>query len=285
MHRPEERAHPTATVPACSQRKCHQVASPVQRASDSLRAATAVSLAGAPGEETRHHRDEEASFSTLLLCAALWPPSAALTAFTLPASAEKRTITVKLPTARSIQVTVDVPPGIAARRHQLPGRRRVSGPPGPPAGVPGRAGARRPRPPAPPTPTPDSARTPAKAAASSRPRRRAAAARRIRSGERQAADRDPSLQLELRVQGGRQARGPGRPSCATRRFADPAQPRLRRRAARARPSPRACRTSSSASSGCRSSCCRSTRRPGSSTACAGRSWPRSTRSRPTTAAT
>ena len=48
---------------------------------------------------------------------------------------------------------------------------------------------------------------------------------------------------------------------------------------------RGCRTSSSASSGCRRSCCRSTRRRGSSTASAGRSWPRSTRSRPTTAAT
>ena len=47
----------------------------------------------------------------------------------------------------------------------------------------------------------------------------------------------------------------------------------------------ASRTSSSTSSGSRRSCCRSTRPPASSTACAGRSWPRSTRSRPTTAAT
>ena len=53
------------------------------------------------------------------------------------------------------------------------------------------------------------------------------------------------------------------------------------------PAPRrsASRTSSSTSSGSRRSCCRSTRPPASSTACAGRSWPRSTRSRPTTAAT
>ena len=47
----------------------------------------------------------------------------------------------------------------------------------------------------------------------------------------------------------------------------------------------ACRTSSSTSSASRPSCSRSTRPPASSTACAGRSWPRSTRSRPTTAAT
>ena len=47
----------------------------------------------------------------------------------------------------------------------------------------------------------------------------------------------------------------------------------------------ACRTSSSTSSGSRRSCSRSTRPPACSTACAGRSWPRSTRSRPTTAAT
>ena len=54
-----------------------------------------------------------------------------------------------------------------------------------------------------------------------------------------------------------------------------------------RPGPRvsACRTSSSTSSASRRSCSRSTRPPASSTACAGRSWPRSTRSRPTTAAT
>ena len=53
------------------------------------------------------------------------------------------------------------------------------------------------------------------------------------------------------------------------------------------PAPRrsACRTSSSTSSASRRSCCRSTRPPASSTACAGRSWPRSTRSRPTTGAT
>ena len=47
----------------------------------------------------------------------------------------------------------------------------------------------------------------------------------------------------------------------------------------------ACRTSSSTSSASRRSCSRSTRPPASSTACAGRSWPRSTRSRPTTGAT
>ena len=47
----------------------------------------------------------------------------------------------------------------------------------------------------------------------------------------------------------------------------------------------ASRTSSSTSSGSRRSCSRSTRPPASSTACAGRSSRRSTRSRPTTAAT
>ena len=69
-----------------------------------------------------------------------------------------------------------------------------------------------------------------------------------------------------------------------RRHPDARQPDL---LARRPPAPprSACRTSSSTSSGSRRSCSRSTRPPASSTASAGRSWPRSTRSRPTTAAT
>ena len=56
----------------------------------------------------------------LLLCAAL-VAVAALTAFTLPASAEKRTIYVKLVTGQVVPITVDVPAGTPLDQIELPG--------------------------------------------------------------------------------------------------------------------------------------------------------------------
>jgi hypothetical protein len=56
----------------------------------------------------------------ILLCAGLIAV-AALTAFTLPASAEKRTVTVMLVTGQVITVTVDVPPGTPLDQIDLPG--------------------------------------------------------------------------------------------------------------------------------------------------------------------
>ncbi len=44
-----------------------------------------------------------------------------LTAFTIPASAEKRTIYVRLVTGQVVPVTVDVPPGTPLDDIQLPG--------------------------------------------------------------------------------------------------------------------------------------------------------------------
>ena len=112
------------------------------------------------------------------------------------------------------------------------------------------------------------------------------------AGEHDRAPRSASLRLKSRLRptsetvesvGGEVA--PPRPQAAQgRRRPDPGATRpsrsrcpVRRRSA--------CRTSSSRSSGSRPSCFRSTRPPASSTACAGRSSRRSTRSRPTTAAT
>ena len=46
---------------------------------------------------------------------------AALTAFTVPAAAEKRTIYVKLATGKVVPVTVDVPPGTPVDKIPLPG--------------------------------------------------------------------------------------------------------------------------------------------------------------------
>ena len=73
-----------------------------------------------------------------LLCAAV-VAAAALTAFTLPASAEKRTIYVKLVTGQVVPITVDVPEGTPLDQIQLPGT------PVPP-GTPVRAQARSPSP-------------------------------------------------------------------------------------------------------------------------------------------
>ena len=56
----------------------------------------------------------------ILLCAGLLG-AAALTAFTLPASAEKRTITVKLLNGQIITLTIDVPPGTPLSEIQVPG--------------------------------------------------------------------------------------------------------------------------------------------------------------------
>ncbi len=56
----------------------------------------------------------------LSLCAAV-VAVAALTAFTLPASAEKRTVYVKLVTGQVVPITVDVPDGTPVDQIQLPG--------------------------------------------------------------------------------------------------------------------------------------------------------------------
>ena len=56
----------------------------------------------------------------LSLCAALLAV-AGLTAFTLPASAEKRTIYVKLVTGQVVPITVDVPEGTPLDQIELPG--------------------------------------------------------------------------------------------------------------------------------------------------------------------
>ena len=61
----------------------------------------------------------------LSLCAAV-VAVAALTAFTLPASAEKRTVYVKLVTGQVVPITVDVPDGTPVDQIQLPGH---AGPP------------------------------------------------------------------------------------------------------------------------------------------------------------
>ena len=81
----------------------------------------------------------------------------ALAAFTLPASAEKRTITVRLATGQLIQVTVDVPPGTPLSEIDIPGVGGISGPPEPSA--PAAPAAPKPAPATPGTTTPDSGPT------------------------------------------------------------------------------------------------------------------------------
>jgi transglycosylase-like protein with SLT domain len=71
----------------------------------------------------------------ILLCAGLIAV-AALTAFTLPASAEKRTVTVKLVTGQVVTVTVDVPPGTPLDQIDLPGQIVPPGTPSTPAPAP-----------------------------------------------------------------------------------------------------------------------------------------------------
>ena len=95
---------------------------------------------------------------------------------------------------------------------------------------------------------------------------------------------DENLKPRQEVEGTKRRPRRRQPDAEHRRLADAREPD---RLARRRPAPpaSASRTSSSTSSGSRPSSSRSTRPPASSTACAGRSWRRSTRSRPTTAAT
>src|SRR5680860_207562 len=68
-------------------------------------------------------------FSYLLLCAGLIA-IAGVTAFTVPASAQLRNVTVQLPDGRVVTVTVDVPPGTPLEDIELPG---VPVPPGTPS--------------------------------------------------------------------------------------------------------------------------------------------------------
>src|SRR5437868_1904871 len=58
-------------------------------------------------------------FTILLVAGAL--AAAVLTAFTLPADAEKRTITVRLGSGQLISITVDVPPGTPLSQIHVPG--------------------------------------------------------------------------------------------------------------------------------------------------------------------
>ncbi len=88
----------------------------------------------------------------ILLCAGLLA-AAALTAFTLPASAELRTVLVKLPSGEVVKITVDVPPGTPNEAIgnfvKLPG---VIVPPGTPVTPPATTTTPAPTPaPAPPT--------------------------------------------------------------------------------------------------------------------------------------
>ena len=214
-------------------------------------------------------------------------------------------------------MTVDVPPGASVESIQIPGL------PAPVAvdhrPRPGRDAdaRRRRRPPTPdprdarpartppPTSTPPVGRRPRPAAAGDGRRRRRppTPARGDKGGEQEAAasataavgDRpsalDPNAEaLDGELERARQGDAPRRastdpqPDAQHRRLADARQPDRLARDARRRAAS-ASRTSSSRSSASRRSCCRSTRPPASSTACAGRCWPRSTRSRPTTAAT
>ena len=67
----------------------------------------------------------------LLLCAGL-AAVVALTAFTLPASAEKRTLTVKLLNGQIVTLTLDLPPGVNLGSLKLPGVLEIlSGSPAP----------------------------------------------------------------------------------------------------------------------------------------------------------
>ncbi len=94
----------------------------------------------------------------ILLCAGLLA-AAALTAFTLPASAELRTVLVKLPSGEVVEITVDVPPGTPNEAIgnfvKLPG---VIVPPGtpvtPPATTPTPAPTPAPKTPSEPAPKP-----------------------------------------------------------------------------------------------------------------------------------
>ncbi|HEV2723826.1 MAG TPA: lytic murein transglycosylase [Thermoleophilaceae bacterium] len=81
----------------------------------------------------------------ILLCAGL-AGVATLTAFTLPAAAEKRTITVKLLNGRIVTLQIDVPPGTPLSQIQVPGVLENTPAPGAPAPQPGAPGQVAPKP-------------------------------------------------------------------------------------------------------------------------------------------
>ena len=189
--------------------------------------------------------------------------AAALVAFTIPASAEQRQITVRLVTGEVVTITVDVPPGTPLSEVEVPG-----------------VVENTPVEKAPPVPTPEPEPTSGggkeqkKSSDKRTPRRR-------KHNFDDTLDAEPEAEEEAgahRPDGRNPLRNPdGSPTRTNPGFFD-ALPgpldRNRRPELRDPQVPRA-----------RSSCCRSTRPPASSTASAGRSSPRSTRSRPTTAAT
>ena len=57
---------------------------------------------------------------TILLVAGVLA-AAGLTAFTIPASAQSETVSVRLPSGQVVQITVDVPPGGSLQDIKLPG--------------------------------------------------------------------------------------------------------------------------------------------------------------------
>ena len=224
----------------------------------------------------------------------------------VPASAELHRVTVTLVTGQTLTMTVDVPPGSSVQSIQIPGLpapvQSITdlGPVATPTPVPVPTAVPT-RPPAPEVPTPRPAQEPSRqqggndgSGGGGRPtpaapnqgsgskgggKRTPAGGRsaraELRSAERRARGRDQGRQASTSTATTRRATPTARRPSTTR----PSRSRCRARRASA------CRTSSSRSSASRRSCCRSTRPPASSTACAGRCSPRSTRSRPTTAAT
>ena len=103
---------------------------------------------------------------------------------------------------------------------------------------------------------------------------------------RTSAEDETTLDLKLRVRVRASKKRKARDEAAQRRrLAHPHEPDLLRRAARPAPGHRRAELRHPQVPASRSSCSRSTRPPASSTASTGRCWRRSTRSRPTTAAT
>ena len=220
----------------------------------------------------------------------------------------QRTLLVTLVGGAQVTVTVDVPPGTPTDQIPIPGvsapivgvqditpapahadprADAAAGPAGDPDG--GRAAAPGAVASSPPRPRTTAARAPRRTTRPSRP-----PSRKPSSGLGRCHRRSRQGQAPVEAAEGQgdpaEGQGRGRQGEGRRRAAQPdgtptlGNPTLLAGA----PGPgadRRARTSSSTSSASRRSCCRSTRPPASSTASAGRSWPRSTRSRPTTAAT
>ena len=213
----------------------------------------------------------------------------------VPASAELHRVAVTLVTGQKVTLTVDVPPGTPVESIQIPGL------PAPVQSIAdlGPVSTATPSPTATaspaPTETPSQTATPSPTEPPGDDDARARGNKGgNKSGGKQGATQQPNPARPERRGPDRRARAAGRDARA-RRSTRPTRPATRtaRRRSTTRPSrwpsrappASASRTSSSRSSASRPSCSRSTRPPASSTACAGRSWPRSTRSRPTTAAT